>query len=138
MGKFRRDAEDSALRHLTESLSTREVHAKEQLSLKNAQLNIRPSGQNKEVGEMKRQVCEIKEKADAIDDTESIAAAALKAQLLKEYAEGLEEYEAFVKEEERKADAAAPRAESCEVCGTAYEKEDDYNYHLNFTRHRAY
>merc|ERR1712139_278638 len=87
---------------------------------------------------MKRQVCEIKEKADAIDDTESVANAALKAQLLKEYATGLEEYEAFVKEEEKKADAAAPRAQSCKVCGTAYEKQDDYNLHLGYTRHKAY
>merc|ERR1711966_247087 len=90
------------------------------------------------IGKMKRQVCEIKEKADAIDDTESVANAALKAQLLKEYALGLEEYEAFVKDEEKKADAAAPRASSCKVCGTAYANEDEYNFHLQYTRHTTY
>merc|ERR1712139_515143 len=135
---FREKCEEVALRDLTEAISARAVFAKEQASMKNVQLNIRPAGQNKEIGKMKRQVCEIKEKADAIDDTESVANAALKAQLLKEYATGLEEYEAFVKEEERKADAAAPRAQSCKVCGTAYEKESDYNLHLGFTRHTSF
>merc|ERR1719329_551179 len=106
--------------------------------MKNAQLNIRPAGQNKEIGKMKRQVCEIKERADAIDDTESVANASLKAQLLKEYAEGLEEYEAFVKEEEKKMNAEAPRASSCKICGTAYENDHDYNLHVSYTRHTTY
>merc|ERR1719408_787563 len=104
---FRRDCEDKALRDLTECIAARDQWAREQASLKNAQLNIRPGGQNKEIGKMKRQACEIKEKADAVDDTESVAAASLKAQLLKEYAEALEEYEAFKKkkEDEEKANA---------------------------------
>jgi len=135
---FRRDCEDRAFRELSEALAARDQWAREQASIKNAQLNIRPGGQNKEIGKMKRQVCEMKEKADLIDDTESMAQAALKAQLLKEYAEGLEEYEAFVKEEERKADANAPRAQTCKVCGTAYADDDAYKLHLTFTRHTSY
>lgn len=135
---FRRDCEDRALRELTEVIGARDLFAREQASHKNAQLNIRPAGQNKSIGKMKRQVCEIKEKADAIDDTESVANAALKVQLLKEYALGLEEYEAIVKEDERKADLATPRAQSCKVCGTAYVGDDDYKLHTAWTRHTAY
>jgi len=136
--RFRRDCEDKAMRDLLEAIAARDVFAREQLSHKNAQLNIRPTGRNKEIGKMKRQVCEIKEKADLIDDTESIAAASLKEQLLKEYATGMEEYEAFVKEEERKAEADAPRAKACKVCGTAYVEDDDYNLHVGWTRHTTY
>merc|ERR1712129_57635 len=132
------DCEDKALRDLGDTISAKDQWAREQASRKNAVLNIRPGGQNKEIGKMKRQVCEMKEKADLLDDTESVANAALKAQLLKEYAEGLEEYGAFVKEEERKVDAAAPRAQTCKVCGTAYEKDDDYKLHLTFTRHASF
>lgn len=136
--RFRFDCEEKAMRDLSEAIAAKDQWAREQASRKNAMLNIRPGGQNKEIGKMKRQVCELKEKADLIDDTESIANAALKAQLLKEYAEGLEEYEAFVKDEEKKADAAAPRAKTCPVCGTAYEKEDDHKLHLTFTRHTSF
>jgi len=135
---FRRDCEDKALRDLVEAIAARDIFARDQVAHKNAQLNIRPGGRNKEIGKMKRTVCEIKEKADLIDDTESVANAALKAQLLKEYAEGLEEYEAVVKEEERKAEEEKPKAKSCKVCGTAYVGDDDYNLHTSWTRHTTY
>jgi hypothetical protein len=136
--RFRETWEEDAFQILTDTLTARDRWAREQASIKNAELNIRTSGQDRDVGKMKREVCAIKEKADALDDTESVANATLKAQLLKEYAEGLEEYEAFKKEKEEKEKANIPRAKSCTICGTAYLNDDDYNLHCGWTRHSTY
>mmetsp|Transcript_20633 Transcript_20633/g.33276 ORF Transcript_20633/g.33276 Transcript_20633/m.33276 type:complete len:324 (-) Transcript_20633:189-1160(-) len=136
--RFREKCEDEAFDVLSDALTARDKWAREQASIKNAELKIRTGGLDKEVGKMKRQVCEIKEKADAIDDTASVANAALKSQLLKEYADGLAEYEVFRKDKEDKEKAAAPKANSCKICGTAYLNDDDYNLHVGWTRHTTY
>merc|ERR1712048_147826 len=76
-----------------------------------------------------------KEKAAALtEDTETRQ----KEQLESEAATALADYEAYVKEEEKKAALAAPRAQSCEVCGTAYTGDDEYKQHLEYRVHSCY
>merc|ERR1712048_1208562 len=76
-----------------------------------------------------------KEKAAALtEDTETRQ----KEQLEAEAATALADYEAYVKEEEKKAALAAPKAQSCEVCGTAYTGDDEYKQHLEYRVHDGY
>eukprot|EP00928_Gymnodinium_smaydae_P056205 TRINITY_DN39621_c0_g1_i1.p1 TRINITY_DN39621_c0_g1~~TRINITY_DN39621_c0_g1_i1.p1 ORF type:complete len:356 (-),score=73.30 TRINITY_DN39621_c0_g1_i1:113-1180(-) len=135
---FRRDCEDKALRDIADVISLRDSYANEQRNNKNAEMKIRKTGNNKEVGAKKRKAMEIKEQADALDDTQGVEVATKKQQLLEEFAIRLQEYEAFAKEEEKKEDAAAPKASTCKVCGTAYYGDDEYNNHLAYKAHAAY
>merc|ERR1712194_39401 len=108
---FRANCQDVAYRDLQDCIAERDLYAKKQLEDKRAQLKIRrlPDDVNTKISQMKREAMSLKEKAAALDnDTE----ARLKDALEKEAAAAMVDYEAFVKEEERKAQAAAPKATS--------------------------
>jgi len=136
--RFRRDCEDQMARDIADVLALRESYANEQRNNKNAELKIRKSGNNKDVGRKKRKAMEIKEQADAIDDTEDVQMALKKQQLLEEFALRLEEYEAFAKEQEKLEDAAAPKCSSCKVCGAAYNGDHEYQLIIKYKAHSAY
>merc|ERR1712048_257701 len=75
---------------------------------------------------------------DDLDDTQGIEVAARKQELMTLYAQKQKEYDEFVKEEERKEKLATPKASSCEVCGTAYSGDDEYQQHLKYKMHGVY
>merc|ERR1712048_164242 len=134
---FRRDCEEIALRDLAECLAEKEAYAKKQLENKRAEQKIRrlPDEVNAKISAMKREAMNLKEKAAALtEDTDTRQ----KEQLESEAATALADYEAYVKEEERKAALAAPRAQSCEICGTAYTGDDEYKNHLEYRVHSCY
>jgi len=134
---FRHECEDKLLRALVDAVAEKELYAKKQLESKRAdgKLRIMPGGISTTIRKMKREAMALKEKADAMDDSEGIK----KEQLQKEATQALADYDAFVTEEERKvAQAAGPRAMSCEVCGTAYAGDDEYKLHLNYKLHGCY
>lgn len=134
--KFRRDCEDISIRDLMDCIAEKELYAKKQLENKRAEQKIRrlPDEVNTKISQMKREAMGLKEKAAALEDSD----ARLKEQLEKEAATAIADYEAFVKEEERKAALAAPRAQSCEVCGTAYTGDEEYKMHLEYRVHHSY
>eukprot|EP00931_Biecheleriopsis_adriatica_P064280 TRINITY_DN39086_c0_g1_i1.p1 TRINITY_DN39086_c0_g1~~TRINITY_DN39086_c0_g1_i1.p1 ORF type:complete len:366 (+),score=123.83 TRINITY_DN39086_c0_g1_i1:70-1167(+) len=132
---YRRDCEDIALRDLAEAINIKDIYAKEQLSIKAAELKIRRTGPNHEIGRMKREAMLLKEQADALtDDSDGMK----KEQLMKQHETAMADYEAFVKEVEKKEEQNAPKAQSCKVCGTAYGSEDEYKAHLERRMHQAY
>merc|ERR1712187_895967 len=104
---------------------------------KRAEQKIRrlPDEVNARISAMKREAMNLKEKAASLtEDTD----ARQKEQLEQEAATAIADYEAFVKEEERKAALAAPKAQSCEICGTAYTGDDEYKMHLEYRVHTVY
>eukprot|EP00441_Pelagodinium_beii_P022483 CAMPEP_0197655064 /NCGR_PEP_ID=MMETSP1338-20131121/39228_1 /TAXON_ID=43686 ORGANISM="Pelagodinium beii, Strain RCC1491" /NCGR_SAMPLE_ID=MMETSP1338 /ASSEMBLY_ACC=CAM_ASM_000754 /LENGTH=309 /DNA_ID=CAMNT_0043230635 /DNA_START=71 /DNA_END=998 /DNA_ORIENTATION=- len=133
-GRFVRQCEEKLIKDLSEAISKKDAYAKEQLAIKGAELKIRRSGPNKEIGRMKREAMELKEKADALEDAD----ATQKEQLLKQHELALKEYEDYVKEVEKKEEENAPKASSCKVCGTAYATDDEYKAHLERKMHVAY
>jgi len=132
--RFRSKYEEVLTKDLVEALQKKDSYAKEQLALKGAELKIRRTGPNKEIGRMKREAMELKEKADALDDAD----ASKKEQLLKQHEIALKDYEDYVKDVEKKEEENAPKASSCKVCGTAYANDDEYKAHLERKMHIAY
>lgn len=133
---FRRDCEDVALRDLTDVLAEKDAYAKKQLEAKRAEQKCRRLSDdvNAKILQMRREAKIMTEKAATLEDCDG----RLKDQLEKDAAALTTEMEAYLKDEERKAQLAAPKAESCEECGTAYVGDAEYKAHLEYKAHGSY
>jgi len=131
--KFRRECEAALQDDIKALISKKDTYAKEQLSLKNAELKIRTTGPNPEVGRMKREAMEYKDKADALPADE----VAEKEQLMESHKKAMEEYEAFRNDFEKKLETSQ-KAQTCKVCGLAYSTDEEYEAHAQRKMHAVY
>lgn len=136
--QYRKDCELVSLRDLeaviaerdkfmaTERDRIREEHKRRKAPL--------PPDVNIKISAMKREALTMGERAEALDDHQ----AREKEQLVKRAAELKQEMEDYMKAETQKADERIQKEELCEVCGTAYTGQDDYETHLRYRVHKGY
>merc|ERR1711920_460099 len=82
----------------------------------------------------KREATRLKEEAQACEDCD----ARKKEQLMNQHIQTLTDRDAYMREEERKAQALAPPNMTCEDCGTAYVTEAERKTHEGYTRHTSF
>merc|ERR1712190_232518 len=61
-----------------------------------------------------------------------------KEALMNQHIQTLTDRDAYMREEERKAQALAPPIMTCEDCGTAYVTEAEKKTHESYTRHTSF
>eukprot|EP00929_Paragymnodinium_shiwhaense_P099968 TRINITY_DN6190_c0_g1_i3.p1 TRINITY_DN6190_c0_g1~~TRINITY_DN6190_c0_g1_i3.p1 ORF type:complete len:385 (-),score=155.17 TRINITY_DN6190_c0_g1_i3:148-1302(-) len=134
--QFRLQCEEIAMRDLQEVLTERDSFARKQLDQLKAETKIRrlPDEVNARISQMKREATLMKDRAGQLEDCD----ARQKDQLLADSETMLKDMEAYMKEEERKAQLAQPTPKTCEVCGTGYKGDEDFNLHLTYKAHSAY
>lgn len=93
-----------------------------------------PPEVNVKILSAKKEITQLRLKAATLDDADHM----LKEQLIKQADTMAEDIEAYQKEEEKKAADAAPLPVDCEVCGTFYLGQEEYDRHMTYRIHDAY
>lgn len=134
--EFRISCEEIAIRDLQDCLAERDAFARKQIDQLKAETKIRrlPDEVNARISQMKREATLMKDRAGALDDCDGRQ----KEQLLQDAETMLADMEAYMRDEEKKAQLAQPVPKTCEICGTGWKTDEDYQHHLTYKAHSAY
>mmetsp|Transcript_3001 Transcript_3001/g.7675 ORF Transcript_3001/g.7675 Transcript_3001/m.7675 type:complete len:325 (+) Transcript_3001:147-1121(+) len=93
-----------------------------------------PAAVNDKLAAMKRESSTMIQRAETLDDDQLRE----KDELIRKANELIKDREAFLEVETKKAEAATPAEQVCEICGTVFAGKDGDAAHLMFRIHEAY
>lgn len=133
---FRIRCEEICLRDCEWAILECETHSKKELERLKREPKPRrlPPEVNQKISATKREIDQLKLKAEALDDCD----AKQKENLLKQAQTMADDIEAYQKAEETKAIDALPKGATCDLCGTAYTGDEEYQKHLGYKVHEGY